>query len=212
MDGVLADTSSMHFKSWKMLGEKLDFKFSKKLFNETFGQKSSAIIRKILNDPSINDQQIKKWGALKEQFYRDLIKENLEPLPGVISLIQELNDLGFKLAVGSSGPKENVDLLLKTLNIKDFFHVIATAEDVNQGKPHPEVFLKISNKLRIEPKKCLVFEDAPVGIVAAKRADMKCIALSTTHNRSELNDADMIFDNFENFKIKKIEELLKIEV
>jgi beta-phosphoglucomutase len=203
MDGILADTSSMHFKSWKMLAEKLDLKFTKEYFNETFGQKSSTIIRKMLNDLSIADKQIEKWGALKEQYYRDLVKEKLEPLPGVKSLIQELNDIGFKLAVGSSGPKENVDLLLNTLNIKEFFDVIVTAEDVNQGKPHPEVFLRVSNKLRVEPKKCLVFEDAPVGITAAKRAGMKCIALSTTHNRSELIDADMIFDDFENFKKKK---------
>jgi len=211
MDGVLADTSSMHFKSWKMLAKKLDVKFTKEFFNSTFGQKSAKIIKKLLKDKfdSINTEKIKEWGELKEMYYRDLIRDKLKPLPGVKTLIEILKKNNFKLAIGSSGPKENVDLLLEKLKIKHFFNAAITAEDVELGKPNPEVFLLAAKRLEIKQEKCLVIEDAPVGIEAAKKAGMKVIALTTTHNQSELQEANLIKKDLRKLHIREINKLLK---
>ncbi|MHA1285619.1 MAG: HAD family hydrolase, partial [Promethearchaeota archaeon] len=122
----------------------------------------------------------------------------------------ELKKYNFKLAVGSSGPPENVDLLLKTLKIKDLFDVIITAADVDKSKPHPDVFLKVSEKLNISPDKCIVIEDAPVGIEAARRAGMRSIALTTTHDYKELIDADLVVKDLSYVSIDDIFELFGI--
>ncbi|MEJ2249966.1 MAG: HAD family phosphatase [Candidatus Lokiarchaeota archaeon] len=208
MDGVLADTSSAHFKSWKMIAKKLGVDFSKQFFSKTFGQRNDSTIRKLVKG-NISSDKIEYWGKLKEKYYRDLIKDEIEPLPGVISLIKSLKNHKFKLAVGSSGPKENVDLLLDSLKIKDFFDIIVTAEDVKEGKPNPEVFLTVSKNIQIRPEKCIVIEDAPVGIEASKRAKMKTIALTSTHNKLELKGADLILNSLENLNVENIKNLFQ---
>ncbi|TFF88448.1 MAG: HAD family phosphatase [Promethearchaeota archaeon] len=212
MDGVLADTSSMHFKSWKRLSKKLNVEFTKEFFNNTFGQKSFKIIQKLLKDKfdTISTEKVKEWGELKEKYYRDLIKDKLKPLPGVIPLIKNLRKNNFKLAIGSSGPKENVDLLLDKLKIKRFFDAIITAEDVEIGKPNPEVFLLAAERLEIKQEKSLVIEDSPVGIEAARSARMKVIALTTTHDESELQKADLIKKDLRKLHIREINKLIDI--
>jgi beta-phosphoglucomutase len=211
MDGVLADTGPIHFNSWaKMAKEQAKMDFSREFFEETFGQQSIPITRKLVG-PEIDQALVVEWANLKEQYYREMVKDKLEPLPGAIDLIKNLKVMGFKLAVGSSGPKENVELLLTTLKIKPYFDVIITAEDVKIGKPAPDVFLIIAKRLNINPEYCLVIEDAPVGIKAAKEANMCSIALTTTHTKDELFDADFIANDLSEVKVEEIIKILKIK-
>jgi len=203
MDGVLADTGEIHFESWVKMASEINVEFTKKFFNETFGQQSPTITRKLVGD-KFDEKKIMELANRKEKYYRDLVKDKLKPLPGVLDLLTELKKYNFKLAVGSSGPPENVDLLLKTLKIKDLFDVIITSADVNKSKPHPDVFLKVSEKLNISPDKCIVIEDAPVGIEAARRAGMRSIALTTTHDYKELIDADLVVKDLSYISIDDI--------
>ncbi|MHA1413076.1 MAG: HAD family hydrolase [Promethearchaeota archaeon] len=203
MDGVLADTGEIHFESWVKMASEINVEFTKKFFNETFGQQSPTITRKLVGD-KFDEKKIMELANRKEKYYRDLVKDKLKPLPGVLDLLTELKKYNFKLAVGSSGPPENVDLLLKTLKIKDLFDVIITSADVNKSKPHPDVFLKVSEKLNISPDKCIVIEDAPVGIEAARRAGMRSIALTTTHDYKELIDADLVVNDLSYISIDDI--------
>lgn len=212
MDGVLADTGPIHFESWvKMANECAGLEFSREFFEETFGQQSIPITRKLVG-PEFDQSLVEKWANLKEQYYRDLVKDKLEPLPGAVELIKSLKKHDFKLAVGSSGPLENVELLLTSLNIKQFFDVIITAEDVKNGKPAPDVFLIAANRLHIKPEDCIVIEDAPVGIEAAKRANMSSIALTTTHAKEELNNANLIVKDLSYIKLEHIIKLFKLDV
>jgi len=208
MDGVLADTGPVHYKSWKMLAEEIGVNFDREFFEETFGQQSIPITRKLVGEKP-SRKKVEKWSDLKEKYYREMVKDKLEPLPGVISLLKKLKKEGFKLAVGSSGPPENVELLLESLNVKNLFDEIITAADVSNSKPSPDVFLKVADKLNLNPENCLVIEDAPVGIKAAKRANMKIIALTTTHPREELMEADMILSDLTNLNTEKILNLIK---
>jgi beta-phosphoglucomutase len=176
MDGVLADTGPIHFESWVKMGEEIGVKFTREIFKQTFGQQSLVITRKLVG-PNIDEKLVEKWANLKEKYYRELVAEKLKPLPGVIRIINELRSEGFKLAVGSSGPPENVELLLTSLRIKNYFDTIITAAEIKRGKPEPDVFLIIAKILNVNPKNCIVIEDAPVGIEAAKRAGMISIAL-----------------------------------
>ena len=192
MDGVLADTGSIHFQSWtKMAREDANAEFTREFFEETFGQQSIPITRKLVG-PKVEQALVEKWADLKEKYYREMVKDKLESLPGAIELIRDLKKKNAKLAIGSSGPAENVELLLTTLRIKKYFDIVITAEDVENGKPAPDVFSIVASRLNLEPENCIVIEDAPVGIEAAKRAGMKSIGLTTTHKKEELHQADII--------------------
>lgn len=210
VDGVLSDTGTVHYESWKRLAEEIGVEFNREFFKETFGQQSVPITRKLVGEAP-SRRKIKKWADLKEKYYREMVKDKLEPLPGVLTLLKNLKEEGFKLGVGSSGPLANVDLLLESLKIKYFFDTIITAADVSKSKPFPNVFLKAASNLNIMPEHCLVIEDAPVGIEAAKRANMKVIALTTTHPREDLTDADLIISELTKLTSKKILNMIKNE-
>ncbi|MFX1573505.1 MAG: HAD family hydrolase [Promethearchaeota archaeon] len=211
MDGVLADTEPIHFESWVKMANEIGAKFTREFFKQTFGQQSPTITRKLVG-PSIDETLIIQWSNLKESYYREMVKDKLELLPGVIDIIKDLKSEGFKLAIGSSGPSENVELLLTTLKIKNLFDNIITAADVRKGKPEPDVFLVAANLLGIDPKKCIVIEDAPVGIQAANNAGMKSIALTTTHNTEELQEANLVVQDLSLISINDIKKLLDIEI
>lgn len=209
MDGVLADTGPIHYDSWVKMTNEIGYHFSKKFFEKTFGQQSPTIVRKLVGH-GIEQELVEKWAALKEQYYREIVKDKLKPLPGVNQIIRELKSYGFKLAVGSSGPRENVELLINSLRLKEDFDVLISAAEVKNGKPAPDVFLISAEKLKIGPKNCLVIEDAPVGIEAAKRAGMKSIALTTTHEKKELLNADLIVKDLSKVSLQDIMLLLNI--
>jgi len=210
MDGVLADTGPIHFESWVKMANEIDVEFTREFFEATFGQQSVIITRKLLGD-AIDEKEFVKRADLKEKYYREMVQDKLEPLPGAIELIKTLKHKKFKLAVGSSGPPENVDLLLNSLKVKKYFDIIITAAEVSISKPAPDVFLVAANRLQIRPKNCIVVEDAPVGIEAAIRAGMKSIALTTTHDKKELASADLIVKDLSNVNITDILKLLEIE-
>lgn len=209
VDGVLVDTGPIHFKSWVKMANEIRKKFTKKFFDLTFGQQSVSITRKLVGS-KVEQHLVENWASLKEQYYREMVKDKLEPLPGVLNLIKDLKDKNFKLAIGSSGPPENVELVLTTLNLTQNFDVIITAVEVEKGKPEPDVFLIAAQQLKLDPKNCIVIEDAPVGIEAAKRADMPVIALRTTHCNVDLFDANLIVNDLRSVNIDDIIRLLNI--
>ncbi len=209
VDGVLVDTGPIHFKSWVKMANEIGKKFTKKFFDLTFGQQSVSITRKLVGS-KVEQHLVENWASLKEQYYREMVKDKLEPLPGVLNLIKDLKDKNFKLAIGSSGPPENVELVLTTLNLTQNFDVIITAVEVENGKPEPDVFLIAAQQLKLDPKNCIVIEDAPVGIEAAKRADMPVIALRTTHCNVDLLDANLIVNDLRSVNIDDIIRLLNI--
>ena len=210
MDGVLADTGPIHYESWVKMAKEIGKTFKKSFFEATFGQQSIPITRQLVGR-NVDQNLVEKWAQLKEQYYREMVKDKIKPLPGVIELIEDLKSINFKLAVGSSGPPENVELLLTSLKIELFFDTVITAAEIQNGKPSPDVFLKAAQKINVKPQNCVVIEDAPVGIEAAKRANMKCIALTTTHNIVDLRNADMIVQDLSYVSVNSILDLLNIK-
>ncbi|MFX0043185.1 MAG: HAD family hydrolase [Candidatus Hodarchaeota archaeon] len=211
VDGVLVDTGPFHFESWLKMANEIGKKFTKKFFDITFGQQSVPITRKLVG-PKVEQHLVEKWAGLKEQYYREIVRDKLEPLPGVLNLVKDLKNKNFKLAIGSSGPPENVELVIKTLNLTQDFDAIITAAEVKRSKPEPDVFLIAAEKLKLDPKNCIVIEDAPVGIEAAKRAGMPVIALRTTHCNVDLLDADLIVSDLNSVNINDIIQLLNIQL
>ncbi|MGC3989099.1 MAG: HAD family phosphatase [Chthoniobacteraceae bacterium] len=189
-DGVVIDSSKQHEESWERLAAEERLSLPVNHFKRGFGRKNEFIIPEILGWTS-EGAEIKRLSLRKEALYRDIVREGgLEPLPGVREWLARLQEAGVPCAVGSSSHRENIDLSLEILGLHDFFTGIVTSEDVNHGKPAPDVFLKAGEKIGRSPQKCVVFEDAFVGIEAARNAGMRVVAVATTNPIESLHMAD----------------------
>ena len=180
-DGVVVDSSHIHLKSWEILAEELDLTLPNDHFERGFGKRNQTIINDILGWTK-NIELIEKWGLRKEEIYREIGSSDGIPLAkGSKEFLGRLHPGPFRCAIGTSTERKNVELAIKQHDLSDFFSASACSEDVQEGKPNPEVFLKAAAGLSISPALCVVFEDSPHGIEAAQNANMKSVALTTSH-------------------------------
>jgi len=207
LDGVIVNSAPFHFRAWQELAEEKGIHYGQAEFKTTFGMRNEDIIRKLFGE-NTTPEEITFLSNKKEENFRSLIKEKVKPLPGVIELLRALEKAGFKQAIASSTPLENIELIIKSLKIEHFFDIIVSSEDVSRGKPDPEVFLKAAEKLGMSPDRCVVIEDAAAGLKAARAAGMKSIAVTNTLPREKLQDANMIVDTLEAVRVDAIENML----
>jgi HAD superfamily hydrolase (TIGR01509 family) len=128
----------------------------------------------------------------KDQAYQELARGGLESVSHVVSFIHYLSGTGSPMALVTGAPRKEAKHMLETFGLSDCFSHIVTGEDITLSKPHPEGYLKAAAMLQTPPQLCIVVEDAPMGIQAAKRAGMHCVAVATTHTENELGAADWI--------------------
>jgi len=208
LDGVLVDTGWAHKQSWYDLAEKEGFDMSDDFFYKTFGMRNDQIIP-MLAGRGTSSKEVERLSQWKEERYRELIVENLVLPSGVGELLDDLRRSGFLMAVGSSAPKANLNLVLEHVKIRDYFNACVTGEEVIKGKPAPETFVKAAQKLGLPPDCCAVVEDAVQGVEAGKAAGMPVVAVTTTRDRSALSAADIIVDGLGELKAKDFAKLLK---
>lgn len=209
MDGVLVDSSEAHYQSWRLLGEREGHPFTPELFGRTFGMHNQQILPLWLGQ-DLPQSEIDRLADWKESTYRQLAPRLLRPIPGVLELISALRAQGVPLAVGSSGPLANIRLILQTLELEEAFSALSTGEDVTHGKPDPEVFLVAARRLQLEPARCVVLEDAPQGVEAARRAGMAVLAITSSRPAEDLS-ADRVVESFAGLEPGQLEELLRRE-
>jgi len=177
MDGTLVDTAELHFEAWRVTCAELGRDFSRAEFAATFGRRNPDIMD-FLFPGRFSAAEVDRIGERKEQLYRAAAERlGVTLLPGVRPLMEGLHRLGVKQAIGSSAPRANLDLILRLTGIEGFLSAVVSAEDTTRGKPDPQVFLVAAQRLGVEPRRCVVFEDAPAGVEAAKAGGMKCIAV-----------------------------------
>ena len=193
MDGVLVDTYHAHFRSWQEMAVSEGRQFSEEEFAPTFGRTSREIIAHCWGKDRYDDARIAELDRRKEAAFRRIIEDDFPAMPGAVDLLHALHEAGFRLAVGSSGPPENVQLVVDKLGARDLFGAIATGEDVARGKPDPQVFLLVAERVGVAPARCAVIEDAPVGVAAANAAGMASVGLlSTGRTREDLAAAGAV--------------------
>ncbi len=193
MDGVLVDTGWAHRQAWSDLAEKEGLEISDEFFRRTFGMQNAAILPVLR--PNISPQELERLSDWKEQRYRDLMKEHLELAPGAEDLLRDLKRHGFRLAIGSSAPPENLNIFWDRLGLAHWFDARVTKEEIARSKPAPETFLKAAQKIGLVPACCAVVEDAVPGVQAARAAGMPVVAVTTTRTREDLAQADRIVDS-----------------
>ncbi len=207
MDGVIVDTAPYHFKAWQDVFQRRGVKFTEADFRHTFGQRNDNIIRHTLGK-QISQSEMDVISRVKEQTFRKSVRQNIKPLPGALKLMKSLGEHGFKVALASSAPVENIRLLTRSLGINNCFQAVVSGRDVIEGKPSPQGFLLAAQKLGVAPKRCIVIEDAVAGVAACKRAGTHCIAVTNTHPRESLTEADLIVDTLEAVTVNDLEALL----
>jgi beta-phosphoglucomutase len=180
MDGTIVDNMAYHSKSWVAFfarrGHTID---EEGFFRATAGRHGQEIIRTYLGD-GYSDADHLEMIAEKEAVYRELYGPHLATLAGFETLIATASAAGVKVVVGTAAPAENIVFTLDGLNLRERFDAIVGAADTKRGKPHPDVFLMGAEKAGALPADCIVFEDAPLGVEAARRAGMRAVVLTTT--------------------------------
>jgi beta-phosphoglucomutase family hydrolase len=196
LDGVIADTAKSHYLAWQDVFRERGVSFTWPDFIKLFGRRHDAIIRFALGD-NLTPEEFDAITDEKQKNYRRIVAENIVPLPGAIGLMKALEAHGIKSAIASSAVPENIEIIVRGLGIESYFQAIAWGTEVKEGKPSPQIFLRAAEKLGVRPADCTVIEDAIAGVAAAKKAGMKCVAVTNSHPRRDLKNADLIVDSLE---------------
>jgi HAD superfamily hydrolase (TIGR01509 family) len=199
MDGVLVDSGAHHRQAWRVLLDELGVAPRQPDFwRLTIGRPSVEAVPLLL-DRATPLPEARRLAERKQHHYRLLSRAGSPPVRGVVAFVGGLVAQGVPRAVATSASRADAEPMLDRIGLRECFDVVVTAEDVCRGKPDPEVYLRAARGLSQEPARCLVFEDALVGVRAARGAGMRVIGVSTAHTQSELcaAGAERAIDHFE---------------
>jgi len=205
LDGVIVNTVPLHFKAWQRMFKEYgkDFTF------EDYKQKVDGIPRidgakAILDD--ISEDELKKASDKKQGYFLEYLENGKIPIYNTtVDLIKSIRDSSLKAGVISSS--KNCLPILKKTGLADLFDVIITGNDITKGKPDPQVFFMAAEKMNVGPSKCVVFEDAVLGVQAAKAAGMKCIGIDRYGKPERLNKADLVVSDLGEIDLGRIKAL-----
>lgn len=208
MDGVIIDSEPVHFEINQEIFRRLGISIPGDIYYTFVGISNT-----------------KMWTIIKENFnlsqtVPELLKTHLNvgleylkeykngPIPGVVELLEELKTVGIPAGIASSSPAETIKLVTEILGVSRYFSVLASGEEVKNGKPAPDVFLRTAELLKAGPENCVVIEDSKNGVRAAKAAGMKCVGFQNVNSgNQDLTGADLIISSMEDLNIKRLEEL-----
>lgn len=191
MDGVLCHTMPYHIEAWKTYVSQtpeLTSEIDLAQLENMGGKRNCELLPELLGRP-VSAAEVERWGNGKEAVFRELIRDRLVPLPGLIDFLEQAHREGYKIGLGTSACKENMDAILDGQQLRHFFHTLVMETDVQRGKPDPQCYELVAERLGVLPKQCLVFEDAIAGVQAARNASMACWGVLTTHSFGELKEA-----------------------
>ena len=194
MDGVIVASEQLHVAAFQATLKKYGYNLTHEQYKQFFAGRTDEAgfnlyfesIGKTADLALIMDEKAKQ--------YLQLATNKLIPYPNIVEFIDNLIKKKIKLALVTSSLRVEAEITLKTFNLTDSFSVVITAEDIVHSKPNPEGYLKGAKILRIDPGECIVIEDAPKGVQAAKSAGMRVVAVTNTHTKDELKDATIIVD------------------
>lgn len=209
LDGVLVDTGEAHYYAWAKALDEHQIPFTREQFRATFGMNNAGILQLLLGR-AFTPEALAVIGDEKELYFRESIRGRAQLLPGVTDWLARLQAQGVRQAIASSAPPANIEVIVDELNLRPYFEAVVSGADL-PGKPDPATFLLAAEKIDCPPRHCLVVEDAVAGVTAAKRAGMKCLAVTTTHPASALQMADLITHRLDALPPDTILKLLHVE-
>lgn len=204
MDGVIVDSEPLHLKAKQMVFEMQDIEFDESHNKQYLGRKDLGMFNDMIHRYNLKIAP-EKLVMAKDAILCQLLIDKSLPRPGVLETLLDARRTGLPLAIASSGNSAAVHLVLEIFGIKHFFSRIVTGDDVKNGKPDPEVYLKTAELIGIDPQFCLAIEDTAHGITAANRAGMISCSVpcpSTAHE--DHKHADLRLDSLQKLDIQKL--------
>lgn len=204
MDGVLLDSEPLHFAALNQVlsveGHSLTPEDNEHILGTTLEDTFRHVGSRFqLRDP------IDTYFQRYDETILHVLNQSLEPNPGVVRLLEQLRSRGVRLGLASSSRRSWVEATLKSLGILEYFSAVVSGDEVTRGKPHPDIYLRTAKLLDASPQECTAIEDAPNGILAAKRAGMRVIAVRTVYTAGlDLTEADVVVDSLEDLDISVI--------
>ena len=208
MDGVIIDSEPLWSKAEEQLLARRNLRYSPQLKTVMMGLDSSEAVGFLIKHYDLKES-VSDVVTERNQLIADLFRQFLRPIPHALQLVRSVQAAGIKTALASSSPQELVDLALSRLNITGLFDLILSGDQVARGKPAPDIYLTAARELGVNHENCLVIEDAPHGVAAAKAADMCCLAISKSVSEAELAMADSIVSGFEKVDLQLLHDLMR---
>jgi len=208
MDGTMVDSLPHHHKSWDVFFEMQGIKMEPAAFDRIHHGTLYDIMPRIFGS-HLTQQESYALGMIKEQAFRELYKNDIQPLTGLLTLLQQIKAAGLKIGLATAADNTNVDFTLDALGIRYFFDAIVSSDMVKEGKPSPAVYLQTAQLLSVMPAKCLVFEDTASGVEAAIAAGMKVVGITTGLSQAQMMQLGVVaaFANFDGLKVSELSKI-----
>jgi len=206
-DGVIVDSHPVHTRAWKKFLDSVGKTVSEERLQFVLdGRKRDDILRHFMGE--LDADQIVEFGHRKEQFFRDEAA-HVRTIDGLLGFLGDIEFQQVALAIASSGSRSRVDFLLERLDLQKFFQVVITGDEVEQGKPHPAVFLRAAQQMGVDPSESMAFEDAVSGVKAARSAGMKCVGIAQPDRATILVDAgaNYVVPDFQSLSYSKLQQM-----
>ena len=189
---MIVDSREHHLAAWEAWAREHAPHAPDRYFHQCFGLRNDAIIGGLIE--GLTPVDLQRLAGRKEALFRERARGNLVALPGVTAMLAWLDDRRIARAIVTSTPRANLELVLETIGLEGRFDALVAEEDASRGKPDPEGFLVAAARLEVPAERCVVIEDAPAGLAAAKAGGMRAIGVTTTRPAADLSDADLVVD------------------
>ncbi|MFH2003031.1 MAG: HAD family phosphatase [Planctomycetota bacterium] len=207
VDGVLTDSEPLHLEATNQVLSLFDASLSEEGCKAYLGMDERSFWLAMIERFHLKESP-EALGEKRIHAAVNLIREGIVPMPGVPEFVSGLLMRGYPIAAASSSSRPVVETILTELGLRRSFKVVISGDQVACGKPEPEIFLMAARTLNGDPKQCMVVEDSPKGITAARRADMFIVAVQNRYNLNlDLSQADRIFSGLDHFDWSLLDDL-----
>lgn len=206
MDGVLIDSHGAHRAAWRSFNEAVNHPVTEQELDFVLdGRKREEILFHFLGE--LSPEQLQEYGRLKDTFFQQQV-DDITVLPGLRPFLEELSRAGVRLGVATSANAQRTKNMLARLQLEEFFQVVVTGTEVDNGKPDPAVFLLTAARLGVSPREVLVIEDAIAGIQGAVMAGMRCLGIADPARATLLQGAgaEFVVSDFTRLSVRDLEE------
>lgn len=209
MDGVICHTNPYHSEAFRTFFSRRGFVPDDEAFvQHMFGKSNGYILSHFLERP-VEGEELSALEDEKESLFREIYRDKVVPIPGLMAFFSELKAAGYKLGVATSAPFANLEMILQALALETCFDSVLASEDVTRHKPDPEVYLKTIANLGLQPQHCVIFEDSFSGITAGRAAGAKVIGVLSSHQPEELPECDLYINDYREINAHVISELME---
>ena len=203
MDGTLINSTEIEYQAWRNTFEDYGVALPYNCYIEDLGTKSIELVKMYLKH--VPESEWDKAVRNKQEYIKEIInKQGIYFLPYAEQFLNQVKQFPLKMALATSSRREKVDFIFKKLKLSTYFDTVITGDDVKNGKPDPEIFLKAAGQLHLSPQEVIVIEDAANGVKAAKNGNMKCMAITSSVAQEKLQKADFIFDSYQDLDLGQV--------